>query len=61
MDRKLIAPFTFVQMGVRALFAPKYSGMGMTRTTALTGLHPEPLDAVVKYLIDERLRARRVA
>ncbi len=61
VDRKLVALTTFVQMGVRALFAPKYSGMGMTRTTALTGLHPEPLDVVVKYLIDERLRARRVA
>lgn len=46
-DDATVAPTTSVEKGVHIAFLPKYSGLGMTRTTALTGLRPQPLDAVL--------------
>lgn len=42
---------TATAMGVDIPFKPLYSGLGMRRTTALTGLRPQPLDDVVRDLL----------
>jgi len=47
VSRSLIAPTTAVQKGVNIPFKPRYSGLGMRRTTELTGLRPQPLAGVV--------------
>jgi len=43
----LIRPTTATAAGVQIAFKPTYSGLGMARTTALTGLHPQPLTDVI--------------
>jgi dTDP-4-dehydrorhamnose reductase len=43
----LIAPTTSAEKGVNIPFKPRYSGLGMRRTTELTGVRPQPLAAVV--------------
>jgi dTDP-4-dehydrorhamnose reductase len=47
----LIEPTTATAKGVNIPFKPRFSGLGMTRTTQLTGLTPQPLDAVVRDLV----------
>lgn len=47
VDAERIVPVTSTEMGVHIPFKPAYSGLGMTRTTALTGITPQPLDGVV--------------
>lgn len=54
IDRRLIAPTTATEKGVNILFKPRYSGIGMRRTTELTGLAPQPLADVVDDLIAMR-------
>ena len=46
----LIQPTTSIEKGVHIAFRPTYSGIGMERTTALTGLKPQPLDQVLNDL-----------
>jgi dTDP-4-dehydrorhamnose reductase len=46
----LIAPTTAEAKGVHIPFKPRYSGLGMERTTALAGIHPQPLDEVAREL-----------
>jgi len=46
----LIQPTTSTAKGVHIAFKPTYSGIGMTRTTNLTGLSPQPLDQVLDDL-----------
>jgi len=53
VDAKLISPTTATAKGVQIPFKPRYSGLGMERTTALTGLAPQPLDAVVRDLVPD--------
>jgi len=53
LDRALIAPTTAVQKGVNIAFKPRYSGLGMQRTTALTGITPQTISAVVDDLLAE--------
>ncbi|MCE2949595.1 MAG: sugar nucleotide-binding protein [bacterium] len=43
----LIRPTTATAAGVHIAFKPTYSGLGMQRTTALTGLRPQPLADVI--------------
>ncbi len=50
VDPELIAPTTATAKGVHIAFKPSYSGLGMARTTALTGLAPQPLDRLVDDL-----------
>jgi len=45
-----ISPTTSEEKGVNILYKPRFSGIGMARTTALTGLEPQPLDSVVADL-----------
>ena len=46
----LIAPTTAVEKGIVIPFKPRYSGLGMDRTTELAGVMPQKLDAVVNDL-----------
>ena len=47
----LINPTTAVKKGVNIAFKPRFSGLGMTRTTELSGIEPQPLDGLVDDLI----------
>lgn len=51
VDRNLIAPTTATAKGVHIAFKPRYSGLGMQRTTALSGILPQPLASVVDDLL----------
>jgi dTDP-4-dehydrorhamnose reductase len=46
VDPRLIAPSTAVEKGVVIPFKPRYSGLGMRRTTQLTGIAPQTLAEV---------------
>lgn len=46
-DEKLIAPTTSVAKDIHIAFKPRFSGLGMARTTALTGVEPQPLSRVI--------------
>lgn len=50
VDPGLIRPTTSEQKGVHIPFKPRYSGLGMERTTRLTGVKPQTLADVVKDL-----------
>ncbi len=50
VDPALIEPTTAVAKGVHIAFKPTYSGLGMARTTELTGIRPQPLDLLVQDL-----------
>jgi dTDP-4-dehydrorhamnose reductase len=54
IDRRLIAPTTATEKGVNILFKPRYSGIGMRRTTELTGLLPQSLADVIDDLVAMR-------
>lgn len=43
----LISPTTSLIKGIKVLYLPKYSGIGMEKTSKLTGIAPESLDSVV--------------
>lgn len=49
----LIKPTTSLEKGVHIAFKPTYSGIGMERTTALTGIAPQPLDQVLDDLFPD--------
>ena len=48
---RLISPTTAVEKSVNIPFKPRYSGLGMRRTTELTGLVPQTLEGVVNDLV----------
>lgn len=50
VDHGLIIPTTATERGVRIAFKPRYSGLGMQRTAALSGVAPQPLGGVVNDL-----------
>ena len=58
LDSRLIEPTTASEKGVRIPFKPRYSGLAMQRTYALTGLQPQSIDDVVFYLVRERRAAK---
>lgn len=47
-DGSRVRPTTATAAGVHIAFKPTYSGLGMQRTTALTGIHPQPLADVIE-------------
>ncbi len=47
VSKDLIKPTTATAKGIEIAFKPRYSGLGMERTTRLIGLHPQQLDALV--------------
>jgi dTDP-4-dehydrorhamnose reductase len=50
IDPTLISPTTAAEKGVNIPFKPRYSGLGMRRTTELTGITPQTLVDVAKDL-----------
>jgi dTDP-4-dehydrorhamnose reductase len=53
VDKKLIAPTTASERGVHIAFKPTYSGLGMERTTRLSGIMPQTIDEVVTDLLGD--------
>lgn len=51
IDPRLIAPTTATAKGIHIAYKPRFSGLGMQRTTALTGVHPQTLAGVVRDLL----------
>ncbi len=51
VNKELIHPTTATKKGVNIAFKPRFSGLGMTRTTELSGIEPQPLDRLVDDLI----------
>ena len=48
---ELIEPTTAITKGINIPFKPRYSGLGMTRTTELTNIEPQRLDRVIEDLV----------
>ena len=51
VDADLIRPTTSVERGVNIPFRPRFSGLGMTRTTQLCGVEPQRFDQLIGDLI----------
>ena len=51
VPKSLVQPTTATEKGIVIPFKPHFSGLGMTRTTKLTGLAPQALAAVVDDLV----------
>ena len=51
IDPRLIAPTTATAEGIHIAYKPRFSGLGMQRTTALTGVRPQKLTDVVSDLL----------
>jgi dTDP-4-dehydrorhamnose reductase len=49
----LVGETTATDKGVRIAFKPRFSGLGMGRTTGLTGLAPQPLSGVIDDLLGD--------
>ena len=56
VDTRLIVPTTAEEKGVVIPFKPRYSGLGMQRTTELTGVAPQTLDQVVSDLTTQSVQ-----
>lgn len=52
-SESLIAPTTALERGVHIPFKPRYSGLGMHRTSEATGVQPQPLASVVDDIARE--------
>ena len=50
IEPRLIEPTTAEAKGIHIAFKPRYSGLGMSRTTQLTGLKPQPIAEVARDL-----------
>ena len=53
IDHGLISPTTATAKGIHIAYKPRFSGLGMQRTTALTGIKPQMLESVVNDLLSE--------
>ncbi len=53
VNPQLIAPTTATAKGIHIAYKPRFSGLGMQRTTALTGVQPQTLASVVTDLLAE--------
>ena len=51
IDESLIRPTTAVAKGIDIPFKPRFSGLGMTRTTQLSGIQPQRLEQVIDDLV----------
>jgi dTDP-4-dehydrorhamnose reductase len=52
---QLITPATAKEKGVNIPFMPRFSGLGMQRTTELSGVRPQPLGEVVNDLVSQSI------
>jgi dTDP-4-dehydrorhamnose reductase len=50
---ELVHPTTAVEKGVNIPFKPRFSGLGMTKTTQLSGIEPQQLDRLVDDLVTD--------
>jgi len=48
-----IEPTTALARGIKIPFKPTYSGLGMARTTKLSGIEPQGLDGLVDHLCEQ--------
>ncbi len=55
VDERLIVPTTSEEKGVHIPFKPRYSGLGMRRTTALSGLMPQTIEDVASDLTRQHI------
>jgi dTDP-4-dehydrorhamnose reductase len=53
IDDSLIVPTTAEEEGVSIAFKPRYSGLGMGRTSKLSGIKPQTLEHVVDDLLSQ--------
>lgn len=51
VEKNLIAPTTATEKGIHIAFKPRFSGLGMQRTSSLTGVLPQNLADVVEDLL----------
>lgn len=51
VSASLIAPTTATAKGISIPFKPRFSGLGMARTTQLTGIEPQRLDQLIDDLV----------
>jgi dTDP-4-dehydrorhamnose reductase len=51
IDEGLIRPTTAVAKGIEIPFKPRFSGLGMSKTTQLTGIKPQSLDQLVDDIV----------
>lgn len=58
VDASLIEPTISEKKGIHIPFKPRYSGIGMQKTSALTGLQPQSIDDVVLDLVHGRRMAK---
>lgn len=59
LPRGRAVPTTSTVAGVAVPFHPQYAGLGMRRATQLAGIYPEPLEQVVRYLVEMYREAKR--
>jgi dTDP-4-dehydrorhamnose reductase len=50
IDPRLVSPTTANAKGIHIAYKPRFSGLGMRRTTTMTGIHPQTLTDVVSDL-----------
>lgn len=50
--QSLLAPTTATERGIHIAFKPKFSGLGMQKTTRLSGIQPQPLSAVISDIFN---------
>ena len=55
VDQRLIVPTTSEEKGVSIPFKPRYSGLGMRRTTGLSGILPQTIDDVARDLTEQHI------
>jgi dTDP-4-dehydrorhamnose reductase len=58
VDPNLIRPTTSIAKGIHIPFKPTYSGLGMRRTTELSGVSPQPFDELVEDLLIDHLAGK---
>lgn len=58
IPHELITPTTSVAKGIHIPFLPRYSGLGMKRTTEHTGVKPQPFDELIDDLLEDHKKRR---
>jgi dTDP-4-dehydrorhamnose reductase len=53
VNRSLIVPSSASEKGINILFKPRFSGLGMNKTTQITGIFPQSIREVIADLINE--------
>lgn len=54
VDSSLITPTTSEEKGINIPFRPRFSGLGMLRTTQLTRIKPQSIQEVIKDIVQRR-------